>query len=79
MKVYITKHALFLGILEKEAELCDKNNLSMIKVTREGKRYHGSDWYENRQLAVKQAIKMQNRRIVAIEKQLEKVKSLKFL
>lgn len=82
MKVWITKYALTQGIDEVEAEICDSN---MIKVKARGtgcidEYYHGKgkEWHLDRESAVKKAEEMKLKKIASLEKQIKKLKELKF-
>lgn len=82
MKVYITKYALTEGITEKEVELC-QTNFDMVQ-TKDGMRfncyYHGEgkEWHRTWESAVARAEEMRQKKIKSVEKQLEKLKNMKF-
>jgi ketol-acid reductoisomerase len=76
MKVWITKYALTQGIIETEAER-SKNHEDMIDTGKFGY-YHGSDWHKTKQEAIKKAEEMKEKKILSLEKQLTKLRILKF-
>lgn len=76
MKVWITKYALTQGIIETEAER-SKNHEDMIDTGKFGY-YHGSDWHTTEEDAIKKAEEMKIRKIISLEKQINKIKELKF-
>lgn len=85
MKVHITTYALTQGILELEAELCEKPNgdlKGVIKVP--GKYgptfYHGEgrDWHKTRAEAILKAKEMQIKKIASLKRQIIKIESLDF-
>ena len=79
MRVYITKYALSDGIMEVEATETSQPN--MICYTCNGSYpqfFHKGDWYNNKEDANKQAETMRVKRIVSLEKQIAKLKKLKF-
>ena len=78
MKVYITKYALSDGILEKEAEECDRF-LGMIR-TDDGAHFHGEgkDWTRTKEAAVARAQEMKTKKIKSLKKQIEKLERMKF-
>lgn len=83
MKVYITKHALTQGIEEKEAKTCeDINHPDMISIlnVRYNEFYHkeGKEWHKTKEAAIQKAEEMRIKKIKSLEKQIEKLKELKF-
>lgn len=80
MKVYITKHALTKGIMEKEAEICDNVSKDMIKITTNHypEYYHKPFWYTDKQEAIKHAENMCKKKIASLKKSIEKLEKLNF-
>lgn len=78
MKVYITKYALSDGILEKDAEECDRFP-GMIR-TDDGAHFHGEgkDWTRTKEAAVVRAQEMKSKKIKSLKKQIEKLERMKF-
>jgi hypothetical protein len=84
MKFWITKYALTSGIFEAEGEICESVNIDMIKVNRGGRRYdetfhgEGKDWHKSVESANYRAMAMRDAKIISLEKQINKLKNLKF-
>lgn len=75
MKVYITKYALTQGILVKNADkTCSPRMIRCNKT----EFYHGNDWHESWEEAVKRAEEMRDKKIVSLKKSLENMEYLKF-
>jgi len=84
-KVWITKYALTQGIFEVEVEFPsyadvdnDKNYVKVVKNQGEGYFGEGKDWHRTKESAIKRAEKMKMNKIANVEKQLEKLKKMKF-
>jgi len=81
-KVWITKYALTQGIFEVEVEFPpyneDKNYVKVVKNQGEGYYGEGKDWHRDKESAIKRAEEMKMRKITNVEKQLEKLKEMKF-
>lgn len=80
MKVYITKYALTQGIFEAEAEECPGFK-GMIEISGEYPEYYhgeGKDWHRTKAGAVKRAEEMREKKILSLQKQIERLKNLKF-
>lgn len=79
IKVWITKYALTQGIIETEAKRCASVNEDMIETKNLGL-FHGEgrEWHLTKEEAIKRANEMRIKKIASIEKQLDKLKSLKF-
>lgn len=80
MKIYVTKYALTEGIQEMEAEESLHTD-PMAVVRRKGTfdlYFHRKDWHPTREAAVIQANAMVAKKIKSIEKQMAKLKTLKF-
>ena len=83
MKVWITKHALTLGIYEKEAEACGKGEADLIRVSPEETGYfteyfHKPDWHPNRDLAVDRAQEMLLKKLQSLKKQVARLEKMSF-
>lgn len=80
--VWITKHALTQGIEEKKAKIdeADKNMIKIYKNDVISEFYHGEDkdWHKTKEAAIKRAKEMRDRKIKNLEKQIEKLKNMKF-
>lgn len=78
MEVYITRYALSDGILEKEAEECDRFP-GMIE-TDDHAYFHGEgkDWTRTKEAAVARAEEMKAKKIKSLKKQIEKLEAMKF-
>ena len=74
MTVYITKYALTRGIIKIDGVLDSASNSIRVDWTR----YHKPDWHMNRSVAVDQAERMRLAKIKSLEKQLAKMKALRF-
>ncbi len=79
MKAYITKYALTSGILEKDVEICE-GFPKMVRVLKNSysENYHKPFWYESREEAVEHAEKIRVKKLLSIEKEVKKIKGLKF-
>ncbi|MEL7494169.1 MAG: hypothetical protein AAGJ95_09435 [Cyanobacteria bacterium J06554_11] len=81
VKVWITKYALTKGIQEAEAETW-ANHKGMVSVPKWGAlaTFHGEgrEWHRTRESALKRAEEMRLRRIASLEKQLDKLRALRF-
>lgn len=80
MKVWITKYALTTGIYAAEAEVCETvEDGTMIRVLSSyGGYFHKPNWWDNEADAIRRAEVMRKRKIAGLQKQLEKLKALKF-
>lgn len=78
MQIYSTKYALTDGIVEKEVR--DVGD-GMVEVL-EGYGYYlhgeGKEWHRTWESAVARAEEMRHKKIKSVEKQLEKLKNMKF-
>jgi len=75
--VWITKYALTTGIFEKEVEIKD-DIVSVIENVGELYLGEGKVWHRTKESAVKHAEEMRLKKIVNMEKQLQKLKDMKF-
>ncbi len=79
MKVYVTKYALTLGIQERE--VIDVGHGSVRDTATLMPQYfyiEGKGWHKTMESAIKQANRMRDSRIKALEKQIQKLKELTF-
>ena len=74
---YVTKHCLTKGIQVTEVEDC-RDGMVRGTVGRYFDYYHKGEWYRNRHDAVIRAEEMRRRRIVSLEKSLQKIKGMRF-
>ena len=81
-KVWITKYALTSGIFEKEVEFPafneDNNFVYVVGNIGEGYLGEDKDWHRNKESAIKRAEEMRKKKIINVEKQLQKLKEIKF-
>lgn len=77
MKAWITKYALTKGILEKEVEDCG-DGMVREKENHFPTYYHGTDWHNDKQLAVAKAEEMRKKKIEALKKKIDKLEKMKF-
>jgi len=80
-KVWITRYALTEGIYEKEAKVCINVSEDMIEVIgSNGMYFHGEgkDWHRTKESAIKRAEEMRKKKITSVEKQLQRLKDMKF-
>lgn len=81
MKVWITKYALTVGVIEKEVEQDDEmpNMVKSIHIEDRWQPYfHRPHWWPTEESAILRAEQMRNAKIKSLEKQIEKLKKLKF-
>lgn len=85
MKVWITKYALTKGILQKETDdfcLSTDPTGNMICINENGYRqcFHekGDEWCDDKQSVIAKAEMMRKKKITNLEKQIEKLKNIKF-
>lgn len=77
MKAYITKYALTKGIFEVDCERLSEDRIRVFSVVTQY--YSGYDWYYTKEAAIVRAKEMQDAKIKSMEKQLQKLKGLKFI
>ena len=80
--MWITKYALTQGIEVLEVEEPSQTQPSIITVQRPGRfteYYHGqgNDWHLSEKAALERAEIMRNKKIISLEKQIKKLKTLK--
>ena len=76
---WITKFALTTGIFSKRVELCSDISDSMVSVV--GGRlehYHGKDWHQRKEDAIRRAREMQAAKLKSIDAQRKRIMALKF-
>lgn len=74
MKVYITKYALTMGILVKEATAISP---TVIQITDNPiEFYHNNDWHLEMPLALRRAEEMRLKKIASLKKQVEKLDAM---
>lgn len=77
---YISKYALTKGVQECEVEDCFSVSPTMV-VDREGPYrgyYHGNDWHRTREAAITRAEEMRTAKVASLEKQLARIRKLRF-
>ena len=78
-KVWISKYALTQGIYEMEIDHMSEDGRAVYgKAWTEAYHGEGREWHRTKEDAVKRAEEMRIRKIKSLEKQIEKIKSLKF-
>lgn len=81
MKVWITKYALSMGIYEREAkEPPDRGHVVAIEPEAPNgwTMYHHADWWKSRKDALARAEYMRTSRIASLEKQIAKLRKMRF-
>lgn len=79
MKVWITKYALTRGIIESEGEELSKTMIRVRGAAVKCQVYSiFPDWWPSKESAILRAEQMRNAKIKSLEKQVEKLKKLKF-
>jgi len=80
MKVWITKYALTSGIQEREGDDCGDGMIQCHPIKEFGytEYFHGKDWHTSHASAVTQAQAMRLRKILSLEKNIERLKALTF-
>lgn len=80
MKVFITKHALTLGVVEIEAEIIHLQNYTLCKGNYNGFKncFLKGDFHFTKEAAIKKAEEMRLKKIASLEKQLVKYKNKRF-
>lgn len=81
MKVWISKYALTQGIYEVEGEIAESYS-KMFCVPKSGKTFamyfHKPDWYETKAEAIVRAEQMRANKLKALDKQIAKIKAMRF-
>jgi len=81
-KVWITKYALTQGILEDYVVVCHDTDKNMVKIAGGSWTdiFHGEgkEWHRTKESAIKCAEEMRLKKISSVEKQLQKLKDMKF-
>ena len=88
MNIYVTKWALTQGILKMEADKTDETiypNRTVGTASVPGnpgksytQNFHGNEWHPTMSQAIERAEEMRRRKIVSLQKQMEKLQNLKF-
>jgi len=76
MKIYITKYALTIGILEFEGKITSTSD-DMVQVNKY-EYYHKPFWYLTKEDAVEHANKLKANKIIALKKQISKLEKITF-
>jgi hypothetical protein len=77
IKVWISKYALTTGIIEKEVRINDELAVS-VESQLDSYYGEGKQWHKTKEDAIKRAEEMRKRKIISVEKQLKKLKEMKF-
>ena len=81
MKIWITKYALLVGIIEKEAEYLGEMHGGTIKTKADRPSFYygeGEEWNRTKQSAIKKAEEMRQKKIASLKKQIEKLERMRF-
>ena len=78
MKVWITKYALTQGIEEAEAESSMHGNGIIVPGKYHHKFYRHGEYATSYEQAVEQAEALRDKKIISLEKQIAKIKNIKF-
>ena len=82
MRVWITKYALTQGIFEADGKICTDIDENMIDAGKAGlyhNHYSGIDeWHKTKESAIRAAEHMRQKKIASLEKQIARLKKLKF-
>lgn len=81
MKVWITKYALVVGIIEKEAEYLSELHEGTIKTKSDRPSYYygeGEEWHRTEESAIKKAEELRQKKIASLKKQIEKLEMMRF-
>lgn len=80
MKVFVTKYALTDGIQEREVVDVGHGTVKDMetKFVAQYYRFEGKGWHRTMESAIKEANRMRDSRIKALEKQIQKLKQLTF-
>jgi len=77
MKVFITKFPLTKGIIELEGKLSESDN-HYFYADGYCSSFLKSEWHETLDEAVKNAEERKTKKLISLEKQIERISSLKF-
>lgn len=79
MKVWITKYALTIGIIEINAEITEDGSAYDMGSSFPAY-YHGEDkeWHRTKESAIARAEEMRQKKIESLKNQIEKLEVLKF-
>ncbi len=79
MTVWITKYALTTGIYKIDAkEIKDSHRMIQQSGTNYPTYYHKPDWHESNAEALAHAEKMRQKKIESLDKQIGKIKAMRF-
>jgi len=80
MKIYITKHILTQGIIEKDGEILDGYDGRMVEIggLNSHEYYHKPYWHLTKEEAIEHAIKLKANKINSLKKQITKLEKLTF-
>lgn len=80
MKVYITKYALTTGILTEDDGEVSEESPGMVSCKSLGvfAIFHGKDWHATPEAALVRAEEMRGKKIKSLEKQIAKLRVMKF-
>lgn len=80
MKVWITKYALTQGIYEVEGETSFRDGMFCVPKTEKtfAAYYHKPDWHETKAEAIARAEQMRANKLKSLDKQIAKIKAMRF-
>lgn len=78
MKVWITKYALTQGIYSVEASPSHTAKMVSTKQTSYSECFHKPYWHETEEAAKLHAAILRSKKLVSLERQIERIKALKF-
>lgn len=78
MKAHITKYALTKGIIEMDVVESPNFQDMVSERSNRLRHFHGMDWHLSKMQAIEKAEEMRSKKIASLEKQIEKLKKLKF-
>lgn len=78
MKVWISKYALTKGIYEVEVITTEFETMVVDKSNPTFMFYHKGEWHKTKEDAIKRAEEMRNKKIKSLEKQINKLKNMRF-
>ncbi len=77
MNVYITKYALTTGIEQRDCEL-SSDDRTMVWVKGGYNFYRRGEWHESLDSAQRKAEQMRQKKIAALEKQIARLRAMRF-
>lgn len=82
MKVWVTKYALTIGIMELDAEATSQSGRLAVRRSRNSyPQYYygeGKEWHRSKDAAIARANTMRAAKIKSVKKQLERLEALEF-